>query len=376
MSIKTQINLRKGSHNNKEVIFIEFAYNADLVKKVKAFPDCRWSMSKKCWYVFKDDFNLNMFFTSLRDSAYIDYSSLKKTDAAKEDIKITKSKVPKPKVDFPMSYTDLLDQRRYSESTKAIYKNYFIDFMIYFKDRNLDKIGFEEINQYILGLIRKQNISASQQNQRINAIKFYYEKVHKNDKIYFQIERPKKSKTLPKIISEGDIERMLFSTKNLKHQVIIGILYSAGLRRSELINLRKQDLLFDKNAIFVRGGKGKKDRQTILSSYMKEKLLIYYDSYKPNYWLIEGLNRTKYSDSSLNNVVKSAAKKAGILMTVTPHVLRHSFATHLLENGVDLRYIQELLGHSSSETTEIYTHVSKKSLAKIKSPLDHIFDSK
>jgi integrase/recombinase XerD len=168
---------------------------------------------------------------------------------------------------------------------------------------------------------------------------------------------------------------LLEVTSNLTHRFIVSLPHSAGMRRAELLNLRKLDIHFDKNIIFVRGGKGRKDRQSILADYMKRILHKYYSEYKPNYWVLEGPKRVQYSATSANNVVKSAGKKAGILMTVTPHVLRHSFATHLLENGVDLRYIQELLGHSSSKTTEIYTHVSKKSLAKIMSPIDTIFDS-
>ncbi|MFK5856485.1 MAG: tyrosine-type recombinase/integrase [Bacteroidota bacterium] len=138
---------------------------------------------------------------------------------------------------------------------------------------------------------------------------------------------------------------------------------------------RGKNIVSDKMMIFVRGGKGKKDRQTILSKYMNELLPNYYEIHKPNYWVIEGPQRKQYSGSSIGKVVKRAGKKAEVSIEVTPHILRHSFATHLLENGVDLRYIQELLGHGSSKTTEIYTHVSKKSLANISSPLDCFLDS-
>ncbi|NOY97387.1 MAG: tyrosine-type recombinase/integrase [Chlorobi bacterium] len=150
--------------------------------------------------------------------------------------------------------------------------------------------------------------------------------------------------------------------------------YSAGLRRSELLNLRKQDVLFDKKMLFVRGGKGKKDRVTLLSDSLVIVLKKYLIAFNPNYWLFEGPGRSQYSASSIINILKKAAKKAGIIKNVTPHILRHSFATHLLEQGVDLRYIQTFLGHDSSKTTEIYTDVTKKSLAKIKSPLDTILN--
>ena len=157
---------------------------------------------------------------------------------------------------------------------------------------------------------------------------------------------------------------------------LIVTIYSAGLRRSELINLRKQDVDFDKSIIFIRGAKGKKDRITLLSNTNAELLKKYLQQYSPNYWMFESPDRKKYSTSSIAKVLNQATVKAGLNKKVTPHMLRHSFATHLLEQGVDIRYIQNLLGHESTKTTEIYTHVSKKSLANIKSPLDRIFESK
>jgi integrase/recombinase XerD len=165
---------------------------------------------------------------------------------------------------------------------------------------------------------------------------------------------------------------MLAVAGNIKHQVIIGLLYSAGLRRSELVYLRKSDILEDKELIFVRGGKGKKDRTTILAESMRDRLQRYYRLWNPNYWVLEGPRRRQYSATSILKVVKKAGQMAGIARNVTPHMLRHSFATHLLEQGVDLRYIQQLLGHGSSVTTEIYTYVSNRALANIKSPLDQL----
>jgi site-specific recombinase XerD len=153
------------------------------------------------------------------------------------------------------------------------------------------------------------------------------------------------------------------------------MLYSTGVRRNELINLRIQDIDFERNIIFVRGGKGKKDRISLLSNNMKIVLNKYLQTYKPNYWLFEGAGRKKYSAESVRNVLHNAAKRAGINKTVTPHMLRHSFATHLLDKGTDIRYIQQLLGHHRLETTSIYTHITNKSLANIKNPLDEILNN-
>ena len=194
------------------------------------------------------------------------------------------------------------------------------------------------------------------------------------DKEYYQIDRPRRDKVLPDVISEEETLLILNVLDNIKHKAIITTIYSAGLRRSELINLRKTDIDFDKMIIFIRGGKGPKDRISVLSEATASIMKIYLKQYKPNYWMFEGPNRTQYSPSSIRNILNKAVSKAGITKKVTPHMLRHSFATHLLEQGVDIRYIQTLLGHESSKTTEIYTHVSKRSLAKIRSPLDRILE--
>jgi site-specific recombinase XerD len=241
-----------------------------------------------------------------------------------------------------------------------------------FHDIPLETITNQQINDYILKLIRTKGISPSQQNQRINAIKFYYEKVLGQDKMLLHIERPRKSRELPKVLSEDEVLGILNNIENLKHKAIIGTIYSSGLRRSELIHLRKQDVNFERKIIFIRGSKGNKDRNTILSHFLAILLHKYLDEFKPNYWLFEGVNRNRYSATSITKILKRAALKAGIEKNVTPHMLRHSFATHLLEQGVDIRYIQTILGHGSTKTTEIYTHVSNRSLSNITSPLDVI----
>ena len=371
MNMKPNINLKPGEHRGKNVVFVKFNYDRGLINLVKAIDGMRWSKNKQCWYMEKECFNLSTFFNALKAFSNIDYSALGVKNKGSEE------KKPAPlveniKVEIPEAYLDLLVQKRYSKNTIAIYHTYFRDYMAYFQDKDLKNIDKDEINKYILKLIRKKEISPSQQNQRINAIKFYYEKVLGREKEYYNIERPRKEKILPKVISEKELSAMMNVASNIKNSVIIGLLYSAGLRRSELINLRKEDILFDKRLIFIRGAKGKKDRTTILSEAIHEILIHYFEKWKPNYWILEGPKRKKYSESSVLNVVRDSAKKAGIEKTVTPHMLRHSFATHLLEQGVDLRHIQMLLGHSSSKTTEIYTHVSAASLANIKSPLDNI----
>lgn len=270
------------------------------------------------------------------------------------------------------AYCNLLTQKRYSPNTQKTYVGYFSDFCTYFRFKDINYIGKGEINHYILNLIQTNSISPSQQNQRINAIKFYYEKVLGRNKEYYDIHRPKKEKHLPNVLSEEEITALLKSVKNIKHKTVLSLIYSAGLRISEAVNLKIEDIDSKRNLIMIRGSKGKKDRTTLLSQSILPLLREYYKQYRPNIYLFEGQHGAKYSAKSIQNVFKRALIRSGISKPATVHTLRHSFATHLLEHGTDLRYIQELLGHSSSKTTEIYTHITKRGVDKIISPLDNL----
>jgi len=271
-------------------------------------------------------------------------------------------------------YNDLLIQKRYSQNTQNIYCSYFKDFCIHFSKEELVNITTEQINSYILDLIKLKTISISQQNQRINAIKFYYEKALGRRKEYYELHRPRKENKLPKVLSKNEVKRIFASSNNIKHKCILMLIYSAGLRRSELLNLVLTDIDSERMLIHINGAKGKKDRISLLSDNLLQLLRKYYKEYHPKQFLFEGQKGGMYSPTSVANILKKAALKAEIKKTVTPHMLRHSFATHLLEQGTDLRYIQELLGHESSKTTEIYTHVSKKAIGKIINPIDEFFE--
>lgn len=274
--------------------------------------------------------------------------------------------------DILKKYKELLIQKRYSNNTQRIYCNYFKDFGNHFKNAKLEELNTEEINKYILSLIQVKNISISQQNQRINAIKFFYEKVLGKNKQYYELHRPNREHKLPKVMSKNEVKKILNSCGNIKHQCILMLIYSAGLRRSELIDLKVSDIDSERIVINIIGAKGKKDRVSLLSENILHLLRKYYKAYKPQKYLFEGAKGGKYSLTSVAKILKNAAQKAGIRKNVTPHMLRHSFATHLLEQGTDLRYIQELLGHNSSKTTEIYTHITKSAFNKIKSPIDSL----
>jgi site-specific recombinase XerD len=368
------------------VVKIYFRFSQEIKEIIKSLPGRRWSQEFRYWHISKQNFDLTIFIRKLESYAEIDFSALEAFDQGeytpthdleslpeKEDpIKRFEENHQRPRIQLPPEYLEKLIRKRYSPNTIKTYSTYMKSFLEEFKDRELDTITTQEINDYILKLIRTKGISPSQQNQRINAIKFYYEKVAGLDKQLYHIERPKKSRELPKVISEEEVLAILKATQNIKHKSIIAIIYSAGLRRSEAINLRKQDVFYDRKLIFIKGAKGKKDRNSVLGDYAAKILKEYLEEFKPNYWLFEGVNRNRYSATSIVKVLKRGAFKAGIERNITPHMLRHSFATHLHEQGTDIRFIQIMLGHSSSKTTEIYTHVSKNSLAKIRSPLDTI----
>ncbi len=189
-------------------------------------------------------------------------------------------------------------------------------------------------------------------------------------KKFYYLDRPKREKTLPEVLTKQEVKLMIDKTENIKHKCLIMLIYSAGLRVSEAINLKVEDIDSERGVIKIIQGKGKKDRISLLSKELLIHLREYYKLYQPSKYLFTGINNGSYSASSVLKIVKNAAKKAKINKHVTTHTLRHSFATHLLEQGTDLRYIQNLLGHASSKTTEIYTHITKKGMENIKNPMD------
>jgi len=358
LSAKDTILFKNGHNSGTPVVHIYFPYNKEIIEILKSRTSAIWSNKQRCWNIYEDDFDFSII-NILEEKYSVDISEL--------EIKTS--------VILPKGYLEKLQQKQYSENTIKIYCHYFKEFIIAFSGKKLEKIKHDEINAYILKLIHEKKISRSQENQRINAIKFYYEKVLNNKKAYFDIDRPRKERKLPDVLSKEEIGTMLKVTTNLKHKCLIALIYSCGLRRSEAINMKLDDIDSKRMMIKIRGAKGNKDRYGQLSIYLLKILRCYYKEYKPEIYLFEGQNKKlQYSGESITHVIKHAAQKAGIKKRVYPHILRHSFATHHLEQGTDLRYIQELLGHASIKTTEIYTHVAQASINKLRNPLDDIFE--
>ena len=263
--------------------------------------------------------------------------------------------------------------KRYSKSTIKTYCDALRVFFIFHKAISIQHITMQHIIQFNTEYIIGRGLSISYQNQFVNALKLFYLIIRNTNFIIENIARPRREYRLPNVLSKEEVKMLLNILINLKHRTMLCLLYSCGLRSGELLNLQPIHIDSKRNIILIKQSKGKKDRIVPLSSKILEMLREYYRLYKPQTYLFEGQNiGEKYDSRSLQLVLKQAVKKAGIQKPVTLHWLRHSYATHLLESGTDLRYIQELLGHNSSRTTEIYTHVSTKNIQQIKSPFDDL----
>jgi len=260
----------------------------------------------------------------------------------------------------------------YSKQTIKSYSSALKLFLEFVEILNLDQVTEKEIQDYLYYCKNKKNYSFSAMKQAIASIRYLYLKVLLKpppQSLSIELRKPNR---LPIVLSKKNIVKMIKVTSNLKHKTILLLIYSAGLRLGELLNLKLGDIDSETMKIHIRQSKGKKDRYIMLSENVLKLLREYYKLYKPKDYIIEGQKGGKYSPKSVQNIFKAALKKAGIKKKATVHTLRHSFATHLLDEGTDIRYIQELLGHRKLETTQIYTHVSSYSINKIKSPADDL----
>lgn len=352
---------------DEKKIILNFPFARGHIAKMKTLPLYFWDKEKKHWtfpYTPAIKSEIEQYFEKFGYEINCKFIKSKKADTKEKKNYSNERKVPK-------EYLDKLTLKRYSANTQRTYITAFSDYINYFKNKPLIEISDQEKKDYMLYLVEKRQISPSFQNQIINAIKFYYEKVLGQDKMpYMILERPLKERHLPTVLSEEETKRIMNSVSNLKHKTVLLTIYSAGLRISEGINLKITDIDKNRNLIFVRDAKGKKDRYTLLSKKLIPYLDRYISEYSPKTWLFEGQDGGQYSQRSIQAVLSEACKNAGITKKATVHTLRHSFATHMLEHKYDLRYIQELLGHSSPKTTQIYTHITRRGMDQLESPLD------
>lgn len=364
-TINIKINVRR--RRNIDCVYLQFDFDPSFLQDLRSnYKSLKYSNTFESYFLPVKEFNYTEFQHRYYDRIFVEFDN----NAAKAHY----SNDSKNDIYLPEGYLEMLELKRYSDSTIKTYTHYFQEFQLHFYEFDLDEVTYQEINDYILQLIKEEHISGSQQNQRINAIKFYYEKVLKRPKTRIEIERPKKVRELPEILSKEEVKKIINSTSNLKHRAMLLMIYSAGLRRSELLNLRIKDINSKRMMLRIVGAKGKKDRYSILSEAMLKVLREYFKEYRPKEYLFEGIDHGQYSASSLQRTLKKAVEKAGIRRRVYLHMLRHSFATHLMEQGTNIRLIQDLLGHESIKTTEIYTHVSNQELRLIKNPADDLFN--
>jgi integrase/recombinase XerD len=338
-------------HRNESRIAVYFDRNADLIERIKQIEGARWSQQNTVWHIPD----------TIENRARFKLEPLANSMPSAEGIvQIEKFK-------------QWLRSKRYSESTIGTYSEALKSFLIFYREKAVAEINNEDVIIYNNDFILSKSLSASYQNQVVNAIKLFFMTVRGTKMDIDTIHRPKRAKLLPNVLSKEEVKSILNAHSNIKHKMMLSLIYSCGLRRSELLKLKANDIDSKRGIVIIRQSKGKKDRITPLSSKILVMLREYYTGYKPQTWLFEGqFTGMPYSEKSLQSILKQALQKTGINKPVTLHWLRHSFATHLLESGTDLRYIQELLGHSSSKTTEIYTHVSTKSIQQIKSPFDDL----
>lgn len=360
----------------KKQIGLQFYPNKVLNALVKGLPDIKWSKEFNMAYIPNTPENLDQIFSTFSGIAWINGRSFFKNQSGYNGEMIClndfKNRRPKPGIKYcPLEFFDTLESKMYSFATAKSYIFQFENFINHFYKTDYLLLTERDIQNYIL---QRQRLGASRStlNVIINSIKFYYEITLGMPNRFYSINRPNKEKKLPTVLALEEVENLIRATGNIKHKCIISLLYSAGLRRSELINLRIEDIDSKRMIITIKDAKGNKDRVSILSGSLLSDLREYYKKYKPKTYLFESPQGFAYSGSSINKVIKKAAEIAGIHKKVSSHTLRHSFATHLLESGTDLRSIQVLLGHSSSQTTEIYTHIAKNHIQKIKSPIELI----
>ena len=365
---KRRITLSFAEWKGRDYIAIAYGGDASLRRRLSDEPG---AVAKGgTVYIPADRFVLTDFFDRYVGEAFIDYSAIKESPP-KPKPKPTQPSRP----DLPPGFMEKLRQVRYSDHTVRVYTTYFRDFQEYFEGCDIDRITPEEINGYLVFLINEKGISTCQQNQRINAIKFYYEKVLGQPRRCYAVSRAKREKTLPDVLSKEEVRAILSAVvTDLRFWCMFSVLYSAGLRISELLALKPDDINVSRSLIRVRQGKGRKDRFTLLSKPLIKKLTEYRELYKPKVWLFERTPGKQFTESIVSKRLKAAAQEAGITKRIYPHLLRHSFATHLIEQGTDLKIVKELMGHNSIRTTEIYVHIADTFKSNIKSPLDDILE--
>ncbi|HEY5369947.1 MAG TPA: tyrosine-type recombinase/integrase [Hanamia sp.] len=391
-------------HRGQESIGIYFERNAILQSLIQKQAGGRWSKTQGCWYIKLSQQNYQHFATSLSGKVILETGELKKyllekkknnpapvlasekkTIAPKEVvhkeiIKIVATPnqiytISKENREALQQFKRQLNLKAYSPSTIKTYTNEFTQFLNTIKDNPAKEFTVSRLKDYFQYCYTTLQLSENTMHSKINALKFFYEQVLGREKFFWEIPRPKKPLLLPKLLNEDELRKLFNALSNKKHKAMLFTAYSAGLRVSEVVHLKIADIDSQRMQIFIERAKGKKDRYVNLSPILLDILRKYLLDYKPRpkiYLFESEQTMAAYPTRTVQQIFANAKKKAGIKKEVGIHSLRHSFATHLLDKGTDIKYIKDLLGHFNIKTTERYLHVSKKQLINIVSPFDDL----
>jgi len=407
-----KVKLQPLQHKGENRIGIYFPMNSKINGSLQKIARAKWSMNEKCWYVPLTKDNYEKLVLALQGLADIDNSLLRtylqeqkekssktvndpisqatsnlsvagsnpkfRHNRDKSGLKTgpeTMANIHPLNANVLPSLEQQLRLKGYSKSTIKTYNHEMGVFLRTIKQHPADDFSVQRLRDYFDYCGRHLKLTENTLHSRINALKFYYEQVLKRDKFFWDIPRPKKGILLPKVLSKEEMVRLLKAIENKKHKTMIMVAYACGLRVSEIAQLEKQDVDVDRKLLFIRRAKGKKDRMVSLSPVMVAMLNEYVEAYRPTKYLFEGQDKTThYSVRSLESIIQAAKLKAGIKKSGSMHMLRHSFATHLLDKGTDVVFIQKLLGHNDLKTTLRYLHVTNKNTLNILSPLEDIKD--
>ncbi len=388
-------------------ITLKFPYDREIVDLIKKLPDARWSVRLQCWHIAEVENIESLLLKMLSRNAFVDYSALRKHDHLGEVRNIrneieqngfvrrqqqTQSSPPpiqeisgnqKEPVSLlqisPRAEEDIkkyrlwLESHRYPPNTVRTYTSMMTTFLKFVAPKEANECDADDLIRMVNDYILPKRLSYAFQNQLISAVKKFYKEICRENIDPSTFTRPRPRHRLPNVLSKEEVRKILAAPVSEKHRVILSLIYGCGLRRSEVLMLEPDDISRDRMLLTIRQSKGFKDRIVPLSPKLIMMIDNYLQHYSPAVYLFEGQYKgNPYSTTSVDKIFRAACQKAGIKRDITLHGLRHSYATHLLEGGTDLRYIQELLGHKNSKTTEIYTHVTQNSIQKIRSPFDDL----
>ncbi len=364
---------------NHNYIYLKMPPNPTDLDFVRQLNRRRWDKAHNLWVIPNNEGHLNKVkawfnerLTSCEDLS-ISYPKITIRHEGNKQSEVLGTKTVANPTELEQ-FKKWMEHKRYSEATINNYMYALTQFLRHISPKTCYEVTNNDMVQYVNQVLIPAKMSHSYQNILVNATRLFFKNLVGSKVITEQIDRPRQEHKLPNVLSRNDVRQIFEATPNLKHRAMLSLIYACGLRRSELLNLKITDIDSDRHFVTIYNAKGKKDRLVPISDKTLNLLREYFRQYRPKDYLFEGQNHSRYSEASLQKIFKTAVRKVRIKKEASLHWLRHSYATHLMESGTDLRYIQELLGHKNSRTTEIYTHVSQKSLLKIKSPFDDLDD--